>query len=202
MCLTVTLWPELLDQIPRDEKIDVIGGDGAYDTKPCHADIAARSAVPSIPPREGAAHWPADKSGAAWRNGAVDAIARDGRRSRVEERQWLPPAIAFREFDVSVPDPYRQLSLGASASSTAWRTSLVRNPFVSPEIMPVDAIASSRSIYATTPCALRRSSRIQCPACVSSPALLAECDEAWMDRKNLFQHERLTRASRWNGLLF
>ncbi|XDJ36576.1 MAG: hypothetical protein V3Q69_13945 (plasmid) [Burkholderia sp.] len=31
------------------------------------------------------------------------------------------------------------------------QTSLVRNPFVSPEIMPVDAIASSRSIYATTP---------------------------------------------------
>ncbi|KAF1011391.1 MAG: hypothetical protein VB140_08155 [Burkholderia sp.] len=38
-----------------------------------------------------------------------------------------------------------------------FRTSLVRNPFISPEIidpkfvinMPVDAIASSRSIYAT-----------------------------------------------------
>ncbi|MEX3592589.1 MAG: hypothetical protein VB140_06705 [Burkholderia sp.] len=28
---------------------------------------------------------------------------------------------------------------------------LVRNPFVLPEIMPVDAIASSHSIYATTP---------------------------------------------------
>ncbi|MEX3592755.1 MAG: hypothetical protein VB140_08130 [Burkholderia sp.] len=32
-----------------------------------------------------------------------------------------------------------------------WQTSLFRNPFVSPEIMPVDAIAFSRSIYATTP---------------------------------------------------
>ncbi|MEX3592223.1 MAG: hypothetical protein VB140_03785 [Burkholderia sp.] len=39
------------------------------------------------------------------------------------------------------------------------RTSLVHNPFISPEIidpkfvinMPVDAIASSRLIYATTP---------------------------------------------------
>ncbi|MEX3592112.1 MAG: transposase [Burkholderia sp.] len=39
----------------------------------------------------------------------------------------------------------------ASASSTVWRTSLVRNPFVSSEIMPVDAMASSHSIYATTP---------------------------------------------------
>ncbi|KAF1010067.1 MAG: hypothetical protein E5299_01770 [Burkholderia gladioli] len=42
-----------------------------------------------------------------------------------------------------------------SAFSTAWRTSFVRNPFVSHEIMPVDAIASSRSIYATTPMLLQ-----------------------------------------------
>ncbi|XDJ35856.1 MAG: hypothetical protein V3Q69_04080 [Burkholderia sp.] len=44
------------------------------------------------------------------------------------------------------------------------RTSLVRNPFISPEIidpkfvinMPVDAIASSRSIDETTPIFLAR----------------------------------------------
>ncbi|KAF1010284.1 MAG: IS5 family transposase ISBam3 [Burkholderia gladioli] len=65
---------KLLDQIPRDEQTDVIVGDGDYDTKPCHAAIAARSsAIPAIPPRQGAAHWPADMPGAAWRNGAVDA---------------------------------------------------------------------------------------------------------------------------------
>ncbi|RKE23778.1 DDE family transposase [Paraburkholderia sp. BL23I1N1] len=46
--------PDLLDQIPADVVIDTIGGDGAYDTRPCHAQIAARSAIPSIPPREGA----------------------------------------------------------------------------------------------------------------------------------------------------
>ncbi|MEX3591795.1 MAG: hypothetical protein VB140_00365 [Burkholderia sp.] len=34
---------------------------------------------------------------------------------------------------------------------TRTATSVVCNPFVSPEIMPVDAIASARSIYATTP---------------------------------------------------
>ncbi|KVW29246.1 transposase [Burkholderia ubonensis] len=70
----------LLDQIPGDKQIDVIGGDGAYDTKLCHAAIAARGAVPSIPPRDGAAHWPANTPGATWRNVAVDMIARDGRR--------------------------------------------------------------------------------------------------------------------------
>ncbi|MEX3592826.1 MAG: hypothetical protein VB140_08695 [Burkholderia sp.] len=44
--------------------------------------------------------------------------------------------------------------LHKSSARTKWnrlQTSLVRNPFVSPEIMPVDAIASSRSIDATTP---------------------------------------------------
>ncbi|KAF1014452.1 MAG: hypothetical protein E5299_00723 [Burkholderia gladioli] len=34
---------KLLDQIPREEQIDVIGGDGAYDTKSCYAAIARRS---------------------------------------------------------------------------------------------------------------------------------------------------------------
>jgi hypothetical protein len=45
--------PDLLDQIPADVMIDTIGGDVAYDTEPCHAQIAARGASPSIPPREG-----------------------------------------------------------------------------------------------------------------------------------------------------
>ncbi|MEX3591865.1 MAG: hypothetical protein VB140_00910 [Burkholderia sp.] len=49
--------------------------------------------------------------------------------------------------------------LHKSSVRTKWngnglQPSLVRNPFVSPEIMPVDAIVSSRSIYATTPLAV------------------------------------------------
>jgi len=40
--------------IPADTQIDTVGGDGAYDSKPCHAAIAARGAQPSIPAREGA----------------------------------------------------------------------------------------------------------------------------------------------------
>ena len=47
--------PELLDQIPVDTPIGVVGGDGAYDTRQCHAAIAARGATPSIPPRDRAA---------------------------------------------------------------------------------------------------------------------------------------------------
>jgi hypothetical protein len=34
--------PALLGQIPVDEPIETIGGDGAYDTKHCHAAIAVR----------------------------------------------------------------------------------------------------------------------------------------------------------------
>ena len=34
--------PDLLDQIPADVAIDTIGGDGACDTRACHAQIAAR----------------------------------------------------------------------------------------------------------------------------------------------------------------
>ncbi len=59
--------PELLDQILTDTPIDTIGGNGAYDTKQCHAASAARGAQPSIPPREGAMPWPESTSGAAWR---------------------------------------------------------------------------------------------------------------------------------------
>ncbi|MEX3591766.1 MAG: hypothetical protein VB140_00185 [Burkholderia sp.] len=38
-----------------------------------------------------------------------------------------------------------------SGDTNGLRTSEVRNPFVSPETMPIDAIASDRSIYATKP---------------------------------------------------
>ncbi|MEX3593066.1 MAG: IS5 family transposase, partial [Burkholderia sp.] len=86
---------KLLDQIPREEQIDVIGGDGAYDTKPCHSAIAARSAIPSIPPREGAPFiGQRICPGAAWRNGAVDAIARDGRREWKQDSGYHRRSLA------------------------------------------------------------------------------------------------------------
>jgi len=72
--------PDLLDQLPPETSADTIGGDGAYDTKSCHAAIAQRGAQPSIPPREGASSWPEATPGAAWRNAAIDAIANSSRR--------------------------------------------------------------------------------------------------------------------------
>ena len=49
--------PELLSQIPPDEPIASVGGDGAYDTKACHAAIALRNAQAIIPPRKNARAW-------------------------------------------------------------------------------------------------------------------------------------------------
>ncbi len=77
-----------------------IGGDGAYDTKPCHAQIAARGAAPSIPPREGAMPWPDSTPGAAWRNEVINAIAQSSRRewkkSSGYHRRSLVETLMFR----------------------------------------------------------------------------------------------------------
>ncbi|WP_197330913.1 IS5 family transposase [Ralstonia syzygii] len=70
---------DLLDQLPPDTPVDIIGGDGPYDTKSCHAAIAAAGAQPSIPPREGAAPWAETTPGAAWRHAAIEAIAKRDR---------------------------------------------------------------------------------------------------------------------------
>ena len=45
--------PDLLAQIPTDEQITMVGGDGAYDTRKCRAAIAAQGADAVIPVRRG-----------------------------------------------------------------------------------------------------------------------------------------------------
>ncbi|ABO59089.1 IS5-like element ISBvi6 family transposase [Burkholderia vietnamiensis] len=72
--------PELLKQIPADEPIASVSGDGAYDTKLCHAAIAARGAQAIIPPRRNAQFWKPGRAGAAARNEALRACQYLGRR--------------------------------------------------------------------------------------------------------------------------
>ena len=72
--------PELLAQIPQDTPVEVVGGDGAYDTKAARAAIAGRGALALIPPVEGAVHWPASQAGALERNAAIDHIAQSGKQ--------------------------------------------------------------------------------------------------------------------------
>jgi len=56
--------PELLNQIPNDQDIGSVTGDGAYDTRKCHDAIAARNAHAVIPPRKNAKPWKPTSAGA------------------------------------------------------------------------------------------------------------------------------------------
>ena len=106
--------PDLLDQIPSDEEIGSVTGDGAYDTRKCHDAIAARNAHAVIPPRKNAKLWKSDTPGARARNEAVRSSKYLGRalwrqvtgyhrRSRVETKmhcmKLLGQSLMMRGFD-------------------------------------------------------------------------------------------------------
>jgi transposase len=67
--------PDLLAQIPRDEQILSVGGDGAYDTRACHAAIAERGAEAVIPVRRNGQPWTKDGPGVDARNEALRATS-------------------------------------------------------------------------------------------------------------------------------
>ena len=71
--------PELLNQIPDDQLIGKLTADGAYDTRGCHAAIAARSACAVIPARKNARPWLENTPGAQARNDTVRSTRRLGR---------------------------------------------------------------------------------------------------------------------------
>lgn len=68
---------ELLNQIPEDEHIASVTGDGAYDTQDVYEACARRNAIPIIPPRRGAQLRKGATS--AYRNEAIKACRRLGR---------------------------------------------------------------------------------------------------------------------------
>ena len=111
--------PDLLDQIPPDEEIGSVTGDGAYDTRKCHDAIAARNAHAVIPPRKNAKLWRSNTPGARARNEAVRASKYLGRalwrqvtgyhrRSRVETKmhcvKLLGQSLMARDFDRQVAE--------------------------------------------------------------------------------------------------
>jgi hypothetical protein len=57
-----------LNQIPPDEPIVDVSGDGAYDTKACHESIALRQAQAVIPTRKKGKPWKTNRRGAEARN--------------------------------------------------------------------------------------------------------------------------------------
>ena len=118
--------PELLSQIPEDAPIASVGGDGAYDTKACHAAIARRNAHALIPPRKHARAWKNMEAGAASRNEARRACQCLGRtiwkkwsgyhrRSLVETRMYcfkrLGERVLARTFERQVAELHMRVAL-------------------------------------------------------------------------------------------
>lgn len=107
-------------QIPDDELLDVIGGEGACDTKPCNAAIAARSTTPPIPPREGTAYWPARRSIAKCNRAHTPAACQSrGRRQHVIPLP-KPSSCGKSSHGIPVCRTYR-MPFSAGRSSTARR---------------------------------------------------------------------------------
>ncbi len=111
--------PELLGQIPSDQEIGSVTGDGAYDTRKCHDAIAVRGAHAVFPPRKNAKPWKPKSPGAIARNEAVNASRYLGRalwrrwsgyhrRSRVETKmhcvKLLGQSLMARDFDRQVAE--------------------------------------------------------------------------------------------------
>ena len=71
--------PKLLEQIPAEEPIGTVTADGAYDTRACHAAIAARQATAVIPTRRNGRPWKETTPGAHARNDILRASRRFGR---------------------------------------------------------------------------------------------------------------------------
>lgn len=70
--------PQSLEQIPAEELLLIVIGDGAYDTQPVHAAVIERNATPIIPPRKNARMRKGDTF--AHRNAAIAACRRFGRK--------------------------------------------------------------------------------------------------------------------------
>ena len=111
--------PDLLNQIPPDQEIGSVTGDGAYDARKCHDAIAARNANAVIPSRKNAKLWKPDTPGARARNEAVRSSKYLGRalwrqltgyhrRSRVETKmhcvKLLGQRLSARDFDRQVAE--------------------------------------------------------------------------------------------------
>lgn len=71
--------PLLLNQIPQDEQLGTVSGDGAYDTRGCHDAIASRNASAVIPVRRNAKPWKETSPGAKARNDTLKVTRYLGR---------------------------------------------------------------------------------------------------------------------------
>lgn len=108
--------PGLLAQIPSDQPIGTVTGDGAYDTRKCHSAVAERGATAIIPIRRNGRAWKEDCPAARARNEILRATRHFGRalwkrwtiyhaRSRIEAKMRCLKAFGDR---IMARDPDRQ----------------------------------------------------------------------------------------------
>ena len=108
--------PDLLDQIPTDEQIGTVTGDGAFDTRRCHTAIVDRGGTAVIPIRKNGRLWKEDCPAARARNDILRASKRFGRtnwkhwagyhvRSRIEAKMRCLKSFGER---IASRDPDRQ----------------------------------------------------------------------------------------------
>ena len=116
----------LLDQIPKDEQIDFVYTDGAYDTKQCRQIIADRQVHAVIPPRKNAKPWKGNKVHSRERNELLRTVKRFGRtlwkkwsgyhrRSLVETKmhciKLLGDKLSARSFDSQVNEVHARIAV-------------------------------------------------------------------------------------------
>lgn len=108
--------PDLLDQIPPDQEIGSVTGDGAFDTRRCHTAILERGGTAIIPIRKSGRLWKEDCPAAMARNDILRATRRLGRaiwkrwsgyhaRSRIETKMRGLKSFGER---IASRDPDRQ----------------------------------------------------------------------------------------------
>ncbi|WP_435170913.1 IS5 family transposase [Falsirhodobacter sp. 1013] len=108
--------PDLLDQIPADEQVGTVTGDGAFDTRRCHTAIVDRGGTAIIPIRRNGRLWKENCPAARARNDILRASKRFGRanwkhwagyhaRSRIEARMCCLKSFGER---IAPRDPDRQ----------------------------------------------------------------------------------------------
>ena len=88
--------PGLLDQIPADEEINYVGGDGGYDYQTCYKAILDRGGQAVIPPRKNAQIWffgPMQD-----RNKAIERIQKIGRKAWKIESGYHRRSISENGF--------------------------------------------------------------------------------------------------------
>ena len=97
--------PHLLDQIPADEQIGTVTGDGAFDTRRCHSAILERGGTAIIPIRKNGRRWRENCPAAKARNEILKATQRLGRIRRTYAAPVAPRFLLLLETLVRISRP-------------------------------------------------------------------------------------------------